>query len=115
MVDLKTMLRLGDNRHDGSGWTVPVLATSSQKQEGMAAALVAAIDAHRAHLETSGEIAERRRKIAEMRILKTAEEIVRERMGRRGEAMAMLVGQVAEGQINPYTAAHELVDDSTSS
>jgi LAO/AO transport system kinase len=115
VVDLKTMLRLGDNRHDGSGWTVPVLATSSQKQEGIAA-LVAAIDAHRAHLETSGEIAERRRKIAEMRILKTAEEIVRERiMGRRGEAMAMLVGQVAEGRIDPYTAAHELVDDSTSS
>jgi LAO/AO transport system kinase len=92
---------------------VPVLATSSQKQEGIEE-LVAAIDAHRRHLEASGEIAERRRKIAEMRILKTAEEIVRARiMGRRGEAMAMLVGQVAEGRIDPYTAAHELVDDST--
>jgi LAO/AO transport system kinase len=113
VVDLKTMLRLGDNRHDGSGWKVPVLATSSQKQEGIEA-LVAAIDAHREHLETSGEIAERKRKIAEMRILKTAEEIVRARiMGRRGEAMAMLVGRVAEGRIDPYTAAHELVDEST--
>jgi LAO/AO transport system kinase len=112
VVDLKTMLRLGDNRHDGSGWKVPVLATSSQKQEGIEA-LVAAIDAHREHLETSGEIAERKRKIAEMRILKTAEEIVRARiMGRRGEAMAMLVGRVAEGRIDPYTAAHELVDAS---
>jgi hypothetical protein len=27
--------------------------------------------------------------------------------------MAMLVGQVAEGRIDPYTAAHELVDEST--
>ena len=114
VVDLTTMLRLGDNRHDGSGWKVPVLATSSQKQEGIEE-LVAAIDAHRGHLETSGEITDRRRKIAEMRILKTAEEIVRERiMGRRGEAMAMLIGEVAEGRIDPYTAAHELVDESTS-
>lgn len=113
VVDLKTMLRLGDNRHDGSGWKVPVLATSSQKQEGIEE-LVAAIDAHRGHLETSGEITDRRRRIAEMRILKTAEEIVRERiMGRRGEAMAMLVGEVARGRIDPYTAAHELVDEST--
>ena len=114
VVDLKTMLRLGENRHDGSGWKVPVLATSSQKREGIED-LVAAVDAHRAHLETSGEITDRRRRIAEMRILKTAEEIVRERiLGRSGGAMQLLVGQVADGRTDPYTAACELVDASTS-
>ncbi|MGZ9034094.1 MAG: methylmalonyl Co-A mutase-associated GTPase MeaB [Rhodospirillales bacterium] len=112
VVDLKTMLRLGENRRDASGWKVPVLATSAQKRVGMEE-LVSAIDAHRAHLETSGEITDRRRRIAEMRILKTAEEIVRERiMGRRAAAMELLVGQVAAGRVDPYTAAHELVDES---
>jgi LAO/AO transport system kinase len=114
VVDLKTMLRLGENRHDGSGWKVPVLATSSQKREGIED-LVAAIDAHRVHLETSGEITDRRRRIAEMRILKTAEEIVRERiLGRSGGAMQVLVGQVADGRTDPYSAACELVAASTS-
>lgn len=112
VVDLKTMLRLGENRHDASGWKVPVLATSSQKQEGIEE-LVGVIDAHRTHLETSGEITDRRRRIAEMRILKTAEEIVRQRiMGRSAAAMELLVGQVAAGRVDPYTAAHGLVDES---
>ncbi|MGZ9035309.1 MAG: methylmalonyl Co-A mutase-associated GTPase MeaB [Rhodospirillales bacterium] len=112
VVDLKTMLRLGENRHDASGWKVPVLATSSQKQEGIEE-LVGVIDAHRTHLETSGEITDRRRRIAEMRILKTAEEIVRQRiMGRSAAAMELLVGQVAAGRVDPYTAAHELVEES---
>jgi LAO/AO transport system kinase len=113
VVDLKTMLRLGDARHDGSGWSVPVLATSSQKQEGIEE-LVSAIDAHRTHLEESGEITERKRRIAEMRILKTAEEIVRARiMGRSAATMEMLVGQVASGRVDPYTAAQGLVEGST--
>lgn len=114
VVDLKTMLRLGDARHDGSGWKVPVLATSSQKQEGIEE-LVSAIDAHRTHLEESGEITERKRRIAEMRILKTAEEIVRARiMGRSAATMEALVGQVASGRIDPYTAAQGLVEGSAS-
>jgi LAO/AO transport system kinase len=114
VVDLKTMLRLGDARHDGSGWKVPVLATSSQKQEGIEE-LVSAIDAHRTHLEESGEITERKRRIAEMRILKTAEEIVRARiMGRSAATMEVLVGEVALGRIDPYTAAKGLVEGSTS-
>lgn len=114
VVDLKTMLRLGDARHDGSGWKVPVLATSSQKQEGIEE-LVSAIDAHRTHLEESGEITERKRRIAEMRILKTAEEIVRARiMGRSAATMEVLVGQVASGRIDPYTAAQGLVEGSAS-
>lgn len=117
VVDLKTMLRLGPNRHDvssgGSGWTVPVLATSAQNREGMED-LVAAIDGHRIHLDESGEIADRRRKIAEMRILKTAEEIIRSRiLGRGAGTMEALVGQVVAGGIDPYSAAYSLVDENT--
>jgi LAO/AO transport system kinase len=113
VVDLKTMLRLGENRHDGSGWRVPVLATSAQNRDGMEE-LVSAIDAHRAHLDGSGEIIQRRRKIAEMRILKTAEEIIRQRiLGRSAEAMDALIGEVVDGRTDPYSAAHELVDDNT--
>ncbi len=117
VVDLKTMLKLGENRHDvsggGSGWSVPVLATSAQNREGMEE-LVAAIDGHREHLHESGEIADRRRKIAEMRILKTAEEIIRARiLGRGAGTMEALIGRVVAGGVDPYTAALGLVDENT--
>lgn len=115
VVDLRSMLTLGDNRHDvagdGSGWSVPVLATSAQNREGMDD-LAAAIDRHRTHLVQSGEITDRRRKIAEMRILKTAEEIIRSRiLGRSAATLEALIGRVAAGGIDPYTAAHALVDE----
>lgn len=117
VIDLKSMLTLGDSRHHVSGdetdWVVPVLATSAQNRDGMED-LVAAIDSHRNHLERSGEITDRRRRIAEMRILKTAEEIIRDRiLGRSGGTLEALVGRVVGGGIDPYTAAHALVDDNT--
>ncbi|MBL8661021.1 MAG: methylmalonyl Co-A mutase-associated GTPase MeaB [Rhodospirillales bacterium] len=117
VVDLKTMLKLGESgRHgvgEAAGWSVPVLATSAQNREGMEE-LVAAIDGHRTYLDRSGEIADRRRRIAEMRILKTAEEIVRARiLGRSAGMMEALVGRVAAGRVDPYSAALGLVDQNT--
>lgn len=110
VIDLRTMLKLGSNGRDASTWSVPVLATSAQKQEGMED-LVAAIDAHRAHLDESGEMDERRRKIAEMRILKTAEEIIRERiLGRGAGTLDALIEKVLAGDLDPYTAAQGLID-----
>ncbi len=110
VIDLKTMLKLGGNGRDASSWSVPVLATSAQNQEGMEN-LVAAIERHRAHLDDSGEMADRRRKIAEMRILKTAEEIIRERIAGRGaRTLDALIDKVLDGGLDPYSAALGLID-----
>ena len=74
--------------------------------------LVAAIDAHGEHLHASGEMAGRQRKIAEMRVLKMAQDIVRDRIeaGRDGH-LAPLMERTAAREIDPQAAAHELLCD----
>lgn len=113
VADLKTMLRLGSLGREQSAWLTPVLATSAQKREGIAE-LVGAIDAHRAHLHESGEIEIRRRRILEMRILKSAEDIVRERLLRQSrETLEHLLDRGLKRAIDPFAAACALlgVDD----
>lgn len=107
--DLKVMLRLGSLGRGDTTWSVPVVATSAQNREGIDR-LVEKIDAHRAHLQASGEMEIRRRKILEMRILKAAEDIVRDQLLRgRREHLEALLGRAMTGTIDPYAAAGELV------
>ncbi len=109
VVDLKGMLSLGAGRTDSS-WPVPVLPTSAQNRDGIAD-LVACIDDHRHHLDESGEIAVRRRRILEMRILKAAEDIVHERLVKQqGERLSALLDRAVEREIDPYAAAADLLD-----
>ena len=109
VADLKTMLRLGSLSREQSAWMTPVLATSAQKREGIAE-LVGAIDAHRTHLHESGEIEDRRRKILEMRILKSAEDIVRERLLRQSrETLEHLLERALARAIDPFAAACQLL------
>lgn len=88
---------------------VPVIKTSSPREEGIAE-LLAAIDAHREYLVTSGQYEERRQAIRERRMLKAAEQILhlefeRHRQGR----MAELVADLAAGTVSPQAAARQLV------
>ncbi len=107
--DLKAMLGLGLSGRGPSVWSVPVIPTSAETGEGVEA-LVAALDAHGKHLHASGELAGRQRKIAEMRVLKMAQDIVRDRIeaGREGHLEALLE-RTATREIDPGTAAHELL------
>ena len=109
IADLKTMLRLGALGRESTTWQVPVVATSAQKRIGIDE-LVVAIDAHRTHLHATGEIALRKRRIIEMRVLKAAEDIVRERLlrARRARLDALLSRTIAR-EIDPYAAASELL------
>lgn len=110
VADLRGMLRLGAIVGDRSGWTVPVVPTSAQSGEGIDQ-LVKAIDDHRAHLDESGEMAARRRRILEMRILKAAEDIIRERLLRCGrEALDQLLERTLAREVDPYAAAVDLLD-----
>ncbi len=108
VTDLKMMLTLGA-RKDASGWRIRVLPTSAEQEEGIDD-LLGAIDRHRSHLEDSGEIARRRRRIAETRMMKTAEEILRARVSDRRDGLsAALLERVMTREIDPYTAALDLL------
>jgi LAO/AO transport system kinase len=110
VVNLRAMLRLGATAMgERSTWKVPVLRSSAQNREGIDE-LVATIDAHRAHLGDSGEIDDRRRKIVEMRILKAAEDIVRDRLlGHDRNELNQVLRRAIERDIDPYAAAQVLL------
>jgi LAO/AO transport system kinase len=107
------MLRLGSMGRDShSVWKVPVVPTSAQKREGIDH-LIDAIDAHRTHLSESGELAARNRRILEMRILKAAEDIVRERLLRQHrDVLERLLGLAECRELDPYSAARQLLGNS---
>jgi len=83
--DLKAMLGLGLNRRGQGPWSVPVICTSAETGEGVKG-LGAAIDSHGMHLSNSGERERRQHEIAEMRVLKIAENMVRGRVQQEREA-----------------------------
>ena len=111
VANLRAMLRLGAiTGNQRSSWAVPVVATSAQKREGIGE-LVDAIVAHDAHLRDTGELALRRRRILEMRVLKSAEEIIRDRLLRQGRShLDGLLDQAMDGAIDPFGAACRLLD-----
>ncbi|MHA1597378.1 MAG: methylmalonyl Co-A mutase-associated GTPase MeaB [Alphaproteobacteria bacterium] len=109
VCDLNAMMSLG--RKKKGDWQAPVIETSSEKETGIDD-LLAAIDGHMQHLNASGEIEDRRRRIVEMRILKAAEDIVRARLldGRDGKLDALLDETMGRA-LDPHTAAGELLKD----
>ncbi len=110
VVNLRSMIKLGAIGGGLSTWTAPVLRTSAQNSEGIED-LVATMDAHGKHLVDTGEMEGRRRKILEMRIVKAAEDIVRQRLlGRGRDKLDRLIDHALAQQIDPYTAAAALLD-----
>jgi LAO/AO transport system kinase len=107
--DLKTMLKLGSLGRGDSAWGIPVVRTSAQNREGIEE-LTMAIDGHRVHLHESGELQTRRRKMLEMRIVKSAEDIIRDELsGRRRDDLRVLLTKAVDGDVDPYTAARTLL------
>src|SRR6266508_3246262 len=101
--DLRQMLHLGEARP----WSVPVLMTVADGVDE----LVARIAAHRAHLESSGELERRRRRRAGREIEEIALADLRVELGElgHGEALDSLAEQVAAGKLGPYAAAEQLL------
>ena len=72
--------------------------------------LLAAIDGHRDALAASGEIATRRVLIAERRLLKAGEEILRDQFVRhRDGKVSALLAQLESRALSPHTAAVQLL------
>lgn len=120
IADLKNMLALGlgsettsvrSRRFDGEAVSdpIPVIPTSSIRDEGIADLLVA-IDRHRDMLERSREIDARRALIAERRLLAAGEAILRDQFARHREGqVSALVSQLRARTLSPHRAAQQLL------
>lgn len=106
--ELKSMLGLGLPA-TGLRRAVPVIKTCSPSGEGVAE-LLAAIDAHRQYLVTSGEYEGRRQSIRERRMLKAAEQVLHDEFERHRQGrMADLLAELSGARISPRTAARRLL------
>jgi LAO/AO transport system kinase len=104
--DLRQMLHLGEARP----WQVPVVLTVAERGDGVGQ-LVEAIAAHRAQLESSGELERRRQRRAAREIEEIALADLRAELGTlgHGEDLDTLAEQVAAGKLGPYGAADQLL------
>jgi LAO/AO transport system kinase len=100
--DVRAVLSLAAVRE----WAPPVVETVATRGEGTDE-LVAAIGAHRQHLEASGELARRRERRAadEVRALVVEAALAQAGTLCAGPDFATVSARVAAGDLDPYTAA----------
>lgn len=108
LVDLKQMLMLG---REGPGWSVPVIGTSSISGTGLGE-LSEAIERHRAVAFETEAGMRRRLAIGHFRLRKTAENLLLARFNRELDRLAPPLAQMlADRKADPYSLAHELLDN----
>jgi len=93
-------------------WEPPVLGTVASQGEGIGD-LVAALDRHRAYLEASGRLTERRRR----RLLERTRSLVERHLAEwlwdetaAGDVLERRLDAMVEGDRNPYEVAAEILD-----
>jgi LAO/AO transport system kinase len=106
--DLRFMLELSSPDH---GWEPPILRTVASKGEGIEP-VAAAIADHRAHLEHTGHLGDRRQR----RLSTEVRDIVARRLERRASELLAsdryqaLLDDVQARRTDPYVAADRLLD-----
>lgn len=93
------------------GWQVPVLTTNALTGEGVPA-VIDALDAHRTWLESSGELAARRRARSRIRVRDVVEREMRRGAWSSDAVKAKLeagLGRIEAGEGTPYTVAEEIL------
>jgi LAO/AO transport system kinase len=109
VAELRSMLQLGAAR--SSAWAPPVVETVAVEGRGVGE-LWTALERHRAHLETSGELRARRRRRIETEVLELVDRELRiglRRLVDDGGEIAGLLVEAREGRMDPHTAAAEIV------
>jgi GTPase len=106
--DLERMLSMSQD----SGWQPPVLCTTATTGAGVREVWQAVVD-HRAHLAAGGELHDRRRRRAaeEVTRLVAARLLDKARALTAGPRAAELAEAVARGDVDPWTAAEELLGE----
>ncbi|GAA2913672.1 methylmalonyl Co-A mutase-associated GTPase MeaB [Streptomyces thioluteus] len=107
--ELNHMLGLGEARSPGD-WRPPIVKTVAARGEGVEE-VVEALEKHRAWMEERGALAERRSARAAHEIERIAVAALRSRIADLSgdRRLGALAGRVAEGSLDPYAAADELV------
>jgi LAO/AO transport system kinase len=94
-----------------SDWRPPILATTAATGEGVGD-LWAAIGAHRAHLQSTGQLEERRRARVAAEITEIVAALLRERAkASNADHLEQLAARVASRDLDPWAAAAELLPD----
>jgi LAO/AO transport system kinase len=103
--DLDRSLDLSDR----GTWRPPVVRTTATTGDGTGE-LWAAVGAHRAHLESSGELEPRRRARIGDELARILAALLRERaLASAGARLDELAAQVASREVDPWTAAERLL------
>ncbi len=114
ITDLKGMLTLGAHAsaegRSASAWALPVVATSAESGQGIEE-LVEKIDGHRGFLKETGALLKRQRQIAQRRLLKAAEDLLRDEFIRRQKGdMAQIISDMVDREVHPSAAARQLIE-----
>jgi LAO/AO transport system kinase len=106
--DIQGMLALGERA--AGDWRPQVLRATAVRGEGIDE-VVAAIGKHRGWLSDTGNLRLRRERRAAGEVEAIALGTLRARIGslREGTALSTLAARVADGEIDPYAAADELI------
>jgi LAO/AO transport system kinase len=106
--DIQGMIALGERA--AGQWRPPVIRAVAAKGEGIDDILIA-IEKHRHWLEGNGELRRRREARAAAEVEAIALAALRARMGslRDGTTLPALAAAVADGTLDPYAAAHQLL------
>ncbi len=110
--DLRNMIALADRQEES--WKPPIVLTVAQVGQGVDE-VVAAIEDHRAWMESSGELERRRVRRARDEIEAIAVTALRQRWGdvHARTELDELAEQVAAGESDPYAAADKLLESFT--
>ncbi|MET8685839.1 methylmalonyl Co-A mutase-associated GTPase MeaB [Streptomyces sp. NPDC004732] len=113
--ELNHMLGLGESRGAGD-WRPPIVKTVAARGEGIDE-VVEALEKHRAWMEERGVLGERRVARASHEVESIAVTTLRERIGSlHGDLrLSALAERIVAGELDPYTAADELVEGLTES
>ncbi|MGH2670889.1 MAG: methylmalonyl Co-A mutase-associated GTPase MeaB, partial [bacterium] len=106
VTEIKMMLGLSPERE----WRPPVLTTVAVSGEGIEEVL-AAVRAHRAHLEASGGLRRRRRERRRAEVLRAVEGRIRQEVltrAQEGGLFEEILEAVADGRLDPHSAAERL-------
>lgn len=106
--ELRTIVN--QTMRSGSEWKPPIEMTVASRGEGVDA-VVAALDAHREHLLSSGQLAARRVRRARVEVEAIALAEIRARFGDVGRHTDLdsVAAEVSAGDLDPFTAADRLL------
>jgi len=103
--DLRTMIALAEHRH--GDWKPPIVTTVAVKGDGIDE-LVSRLDEHWSWLAATGELKRRRQARAREELTALAFAALRGRLA--ASKLDELAGRVADGTLDPFQAADELLD-----